>query len=158
MGIYCFWSFRGNVYNINGQTWIGCQIRKFEDVLRTYTASPGNRVAVRELKSNPLDNMNINELREKFSFLIGRYNEKPYVVNAMQLFAAMFPTLRMFRNSWGSRHFIFCSELVAIIYKEYGIIRESCNPANVVPADFYSKDEDGDVDDSKFEEIKYLRC
>ena len=148
----------GNIYDINSNWFIGCQIRNFHDVLKSYTSTPGNRVAFRKVLSNPLETWDIHKLRERFAFIIGKYNGKPYVVNIMELFSALFPSLRIFRNKWETKNFIFCSELVAIVYKEFNIIKDTCNPANVVPSDFIIKDEDGDIDLNKFGDIIYLNA
>lgn len=148
----------GDVYNIHGDAWIGTQIRDFDQVMKSYDANPNSSIAIRHIVNNPIDNPNdVHQIRETMAFLLGRYNEKPYEVNMMQLFTAMFPKLRCLRLKWGKNRFIFCSELVAIIYKAVDILSSTCDPSNVVPADFVVDDIDKQVCLEKFGPIQYIR-
>ena len=40
---------------------------------------------------------------------------------------------------------LFCSELGAIIYRDFGILNSSVSPENVVSMDFFGFDKDGEV-------------
>ena len=74
-----------------------------------------------------------------------------YEVNILNLFFAMFPGLRKFKFSvYDDDRFMFCSELVGIIYREFGIIPKNANPTDIVPSDFLVKDADNMVDCKKF--------
>jgi len=145
------------VNNINGQSYLGSQIRDFAEVLKAYDAPDNTAIAVRRLVNNPLDTMLIEEVRERMSFIFGEWNHRPYEIILSQLFYAMIPPLRVFRREELENKFVFCSELVARIYKEFGILPANCNPSDVVPVDFATQDEDNIVDRNKFNEIEYIR-
>lgn len=142
------------VKNINGETWLGSQIRDFDEVMEGYDAPPDTRIAWARLKVNPLDNMPLFEIREKMAYLFGKYNHKLYEVHVANLFRAMFPRLR--RRQLFKKKFLFCSELVAIIYKKFNILPKDCDPANVVPGDFVVEDADHKVDRTKWETPVYM--
>jgi hypothetical protein len=149
-------SLGGKVYNIDGKTFIGCQIRDFDEVMKSYDSNPKSSIAIRHLKNNPLDVSNINTIQRKMAYLYGKYNYTPYEINIMNLFEAMFPKLRKLRIKRNENKFIFCSELVATIYKNMGILPSTCNPADVVPSDFVTRDLDKQVDLNIFDKIQYI--
>lgn len=145
------------VVNIEGHAFLGSQIRDFDLVMKGYDSNPNSSIAVRRLIDNPLDTMNINNVKIIMSYLYGRYNHKMYEVDILQLFEAMIPSLRKFRSKKMEDKFIFCSELVATIYKAYNILPSDANPSDVVPMDFVAEDEDHKVDRTKFHPVQYIR-
>ncbi len=145
------------VPNYTGHSYLGSQLRDFAEVLKAYDAPPHTAVAVRRIKDNPLDVMDINEVRERCSFIFGEWDHRPYQVVLWELFCAMFPSLRRFRIRVAEKQFVFCSELAAIIYKEFGIMPPNTVPSDVVPVDFVTQDQDHQVDRTKFEELQYIR-
>ena len=49
------------------------------------------------------------------------------------------------RGVLGRGNEFFCSELVATVLRDAGVLDRNVNPGNVVPADFASRDRDGDI-------------
>jgi hypothetical protein len=146
----------GNVRNIQGRAFLGCQIRDFDAVINSYDTPADTQVRWCKLKNNPFDdaiskdNMEyIKLIKSNLKFCYDMYNGAPYTVNLFQLFAAMIPKLRSCRPRVFMHTFLFCSELVAIIYKVIGVFNGE--PANVVPADFAVADEDRQMDHNMFE-------
>lgn len=94
-----------------------------------------------------------------------RVIDKTYDFNCFSLLGAMFPFFRTYRKYIdivsiagrtilkfvglvddeyeGVEGWLFCSELVAEIYQEVGIIGKDKNPKDVVPIDFFGVDQDG---------------
>ena len=136
------------VLNIEGKSFLGCQVRKFDDVVKAYDSNPKTQIRWCKLLDNPLDKMDINEIRAKSQKVLDKYNGVLYEVNISNLFYAMFPQLRFLR--FADDGFVFCSELAAIIYKELGVIPTESDPRDVVPADFIAQDKDRKVDFHKF--------
>lgn len=149
---------------LTGKGKFGVQIRDFEEVVSAYLQSSGAAVAWCPLKSNPwtrLPNENdvvyadrkaelIQDVRDVFV----EYGTRTYDANCLDLFASLLPCLRKPRDKFraflvGERKilssvdlkldplgWIFCSQLVTLIYQEVGVISGSINPLNVVPVDF----------------------
>jgi len=145
----------GGVKNINNETWLGSQIRDFDDVMETYDNHKKTAIAWLKLKSNPLDNQPLDVIREKMAYFFGKYNHILYEVNISNLFMALFPKLRFCRCGSQQKQ-LFCSEVVALLYKKFGVLPEECVPTNVVPADFIVKDEDKQVDCNLWENYKTM--
>lgn len=103
-------------------------------------------------------------LRKVFGDFFHRYEDRLYEISIIGLFSAMFPSLRLIRdirdsiftalystlhlcgldnNRSGPAGWQFCSELVANVYQDIGVISPSFNPKNVVPIDFFGCDVDG---------------
>ena len=145
------------VLNVEGHPFLGSQVRDFDQVLKSYDNSADTHIAVRKLVNNPLDTMDINNVRIIMAYLYGKFNHKRYQIFVAQLFEAMFPRLRIFRNKRIEERFVFCSELVAYIYKGFGLLSVECNCGDVVPQDFISKDVDAMVNTTIFHEVQYIR-
>jgi len=159
--------FSDGVESVSGRSF-GVQIRDLEDVVNSYTSN-GGRVAWASLKNNPWgDSSKRPRLTRLATQLHRSLGHRRYDFNFLTLLAAIFPFLRKPRDkvrkiinggetilvsaglraeSGGSRGFpndwLFCSELVAIIYQHLNIIPESFNPSEVIPVDFLGVDADG---------------
>jgi hypothetical protein len=148
------------VPDTNGETKLGVQIRDLEDVIKNYYKLPNTLVGWCKLKNNPCDQKpdesleeyeeRFLQLRSDFIDIYDEYGTKFFDVNPLNLFASLFPKLRCFRfllnNTLGiGKDWLFCSELVGLIYGELGIIDlDELDPQDIVPVDFTSgKDEDG---------------
>ena len=134
----------GDVTNIDGKAFLGVQIRDFDAVMRSYDNSPKTAVAYSSLIANPIDSMPCCCIKTRMEDLYQTNNGKVYEINISDLFAAMFPKLRFIRSRILTDKFLFCSELVTLIYNSMRVFKETnIRPENVVPADFVSE---GDVD------------
>lgn len=103
-------------------------------------------------------------LQEEFTEFFKKYEHRTYEADMESLLAAMFPALRPLRkirdnifkglykvlhsiglakNKVGPAGWQFCSELVANVYQNIGVIGPKFNPQDVVPVDFFGCDTDG---------------
>jgi hypothetical protein len=131
------------IYNIEEKSYLGVQLRSLDDVVRAYISDTNSRIAFCHIKDGIL-NQYKNEysalLIQRFTNLFIRYNGIRYDANLYSLSSSIFPCLRGSRDKveeiLNSEEWLFCSELVAIIYKELGLIPNTVNPKNVVPMDF----------------------
>lgn len=155
--------FGGGVKNIHNQTFIGSQIRDFDDVIKTYDNSAKTEIHWCRLKNNIFDDAHeINQplyefMKSTMWACYKNYDGLHYTVNWMQLFCALFPSLRRCRPNLLNRNFPFCSQLVATIYMQFGLFKG--NPADVVPADIVLADQDKEFDHTLLEPmlITYYR-
>jgi hypothetical protein len=105
-----------------------------------------------ESAQNEFDNR-IKKLKSDLSKTYLKYYNVNYDANLLSLFASIFPKLRIFRNKTeimigkftNIDKWIFCSQLVCLIYKEIGIIDYYVDDRNVLPVDFlgFEADKDG---------------
>lgn len=101
---------------------------------------------------------------ERFGHVFNDYEGRMYEMDPVGLLSAMFSSLRFIRSirnkiskvickglsaigliheDIGSTTWQFCSELIANIYKEFEVIPEQFDAADVLPVDFFGYDEDG---------------
>ena len=127
----------GGVPDINGRTYLGVQLRDFDEVFKFYDQNPETRVAWCSLKNNPSLSPNF---KSSFTTVFNKYNGSFYNANIFSLLASLFPYLRPLRYLTEIKHidssWLFCSELVATVYRDLGIFPQTVNPENVVPVDF----------------------
>jgi len=142
-----------NNIETNGATF-GVQIRELEDVLDKYDNDPKTRVGWCRLIKNPLDQLlnediNIYNTRRKFVIdTVTRLNKQignaTYDYNCCNLFSTVCCTCSSYRREiFGHPNRYFCSELVAKVYIELGIIRKNIDPEKVAPEEFLGYTNDG---------------
>lgn len=138
----------------------GVQIRNLEEVISCYIHS-GGRVFWGKLKNNPMkiqdheseDNYKnrIYKIISKMEMIYLNYGKSSYNLSIIDLAASIYPWMRPLRSlkNYIQRKTkkskpvpLFCSEFVAIIYKELGII-EGIETENIVPVDFLGITEKG---------------
>lgn len=112
----------------DGRRYLGVQLRKFDDVIETYGIKPKTKIVIGKLKSEYV----IND--QKLYDTVIKYNHTRYQLNVIQLFSSVFKVLRRVRFLCDVG--IFCSELVAIVLKENGILDDTVNPKNCLPVSF----------------------
>lgn len=157
----------------------GVQIRDLRELVKKYASKSGANVGVCRLKFNPtsvfishrpdgstdfgreLTEEEKAELKTKIGEAYDRYHESIYNYNILDLLAALYPELRPARGRIqkilrkyflkNKDEFLFCSEFVASLYQDLGIIDDSTDgkidgevleAANVVPVDFLGHDTD----------------
>ena len=154
-------SAEGSIPDIaTGNFKFGVQLRELTDVITNYLSHPNSKVAWCKLKDNPID-AKIHLLKIKFSKIFHSLYGKHYDMSLLALAAAMFPSLRTIRDtkdemctliyekcglkmaSGCPSEWQFCSEIIAEIYKEFGVWGDECNPKDVLPVDFFGYDTDG---------------
>lgn len=145
-----------------GQGKFGVQIRDLELVCKHYQKNEDCKVAWAQLINNPWkDTSNREELAKKVSSIHKLYGNRGYNVNVISLIASIFPCLRRARDNFheflidglsvlsseneqeGFSGWLYCSQLVALIYQRLGLIAPEIDPNNVVPVDFLGYDIDG---------------
>ncbi len=138
------------VKNVENRSFLGSQLRDFEDVMEKYDASKSTAIAWAKLTQNPCDNKSVDELKElkvKFNAIFRKYNGRPYDANIFSLMGALFPCLRQIRDctEWKfiNSDWLFCSELCFHAYQDVGLYDVKFDARDVVPVDFIGFDEDG---------------
>lgn len=134
--------------NIEGRAFFGVQLRNFDELMPAYDKPNDTSIAFAHLMYNPWIHASPEErvrIKARFTDLFDRLNGTPYNANPYSLLAAIFPCLRKERKKiedlFGTKKWLFCSELVATVYKEFGIFPRDINPENIVPMDFVGDDE-----------------
>lgn len=132
---------QNGVYDIDGKAFLGVQIRKLDEVIEAFDKPNDTAVAWLKLKNNPMKEFSMRgEIREKFKIIYNEYNGRKYNINLLSLLSTVYVSLRPFRKPinklFKTKDMIFCSQLVAIVYKELGLLDESVNPRNVLPIHF----------------------
>lgn len=146
----------------DGKHHFGVQIRPLEDAVKIYTSVEGGTVTWGQLKDNPWNDIKkkveIIGILDKVHADFGR---RTYEANFLSLLAVVFPRLRRIRDlvdttcidsyklftSWKTDSLIgppnvpiagwlFCSELIAIIYQNLGILSKDYDARNMAPVDF----------------------
>ena len=137
---------------INGEWFLGVQLRDFKDVFFKYNEHQNTSVAVAHLKEEYREKaMNIKDIRKIFTLLFGKLDGIRYDANPYSLLSSLFSCMRCARDeveeATGTEDWLFCSELVAAVYRTLGIFDISVEPKNVVPMDFlgYEADEEGGI-------------
>ncbi len=139
-----------------GKTKFGSQFRNLHDVVKAYTAKPKGNIGLAKLKNNPCvkkDNETDKEflkrkkqLKSKLNKAYKKYNDRTYNLNPLDLFSAIFPALRPLRDLddetlgklLGTDDWLFCSQLVAVVYKDLGIAAGDFDYRDASPVDFLS--------------------
>ena len=131
---------------------IGVQIRHLTEVVNSYKAEPNCSVAWCKLTGNPIFSNKVETIA-KFKKLYKKYGNAFYNMNILDLLAAAIPCFEKPRNLFDTithetkeiinnfHHFdteqwVFCSQLVAIIYKDLGLL--TGNPEDFSPVELLS--------------------
>lgn len=156
---------------LTGKGKFGVQIRDFEDVVTGYLKSSGAAVAWCPLLNNPWKRRpnetdaayadRKQEIIQDTWDVFMEYGARTYDPNCLDLGAALFPCLRPARKAFRTvlagdekilssvdikidpTGWVFCSELVALVYHELNIIPASIKPENVTPVDFLGAGNNG---------------
>jgi len=145
------------ILNTEGEVKFGVQFRELEKVVKGYNKNQKSLVAWAKLKNNPYRQLpgetiqvyekRFKELRDNLVKIEEEYGDKMYDANPFALLGSLYPKFRCLRKTVNfGKDWLFCSELVATIYVQLGILdSEEINPADVLPVDFVGFDEDGIV-------------
>ena len=154
----------GNVKDIYEHSKFGVQIRELEPVVHSYLEHSG-RVFWGKLKTNPWK-CNVNSYRERFKKrkdiidtirdIEIKYGNSSFNLSIIDLAASIFPALRplrklkkklkkVFKKKKPKPVPLFCSEFIAIIYKNLKIMNSDTEPSNIVPVDFIRSKEEGKI-------------
>lgn len=150
------------VPDINGKYLKGVQLRDLDSVIIEYNkynvkkaVSKGNKpkdsyISIALLDENSRDcvNKNYATIKADFPEIFTRYQDIRYDAQPLSLLGSMFECFRWeklndeINETLGSKDWLFCSELVTVIFKEVGIFPNSCKPGFVVPTDLLGHDRD----------------
>jgi len=128
---------------------LGVQLRDLDLVVEAYDTNPKTRLAWMSLQDEIRPEITPQNLDET----VTKYLGKGYDASFIDLAAAAIPFLRFIRDNWYFRRFrdfvyrrifcgatpsswLFCSELVAQIYVNWGVFPNTVIPADVMPTDF----------------------
>jgi hypothetical protein len=138
----------------------GVQIRDLEKVISCYNKSQG-KVFWGKLKNNPLKRKHreseegyfdrLDTIISKIQHIYHKFGSSSYNFSFINLSASIYPWMRPLRSiktyidkniRKKNTHPLFCSEFVAIVYLELGIISD-VDPKNITPVDFLGITENG---------------
>ncbi len=150
---------------ISGKGRLGVQIRDLKDVVNSYTAVPDAYLAVCPLKNNPWLSSDKREIIKTIKYIHDKYGRRTYELGCCQLFGSVFSICRPLRDNFQritvkdqqviinfnindeeNNTWLFCSELVALIYKKVGILSEDVDIRDVNPMDLLGYDTDTHMD------------
>lgn len=130
------------IKNIDGKEFFGTQLRELDQVVEVYKKRDDMEVVWCKL----VQDIDHQLVRDKFTDIFKKYNNIKYDYNPVSLFSSIFSVFRCFRDHFErmieSEDWLFCSELVALVYKELGIFPRNIGIKNVIPMDFLGYDLD----------------
>lgn len=134
------------VRDIYGKLPFGVQIRDLETVINDYDKSNETSIAWCPLLRNPCSREDVKTI---MNHLYETTKGKTWDANCWSLGSALFPFLRPCRccaeHLFLTQDWLFCSELVAMVYKELGVLPNNVNPKDVVPDDLVNAHNDTDT-------------
>jgi len=145
------------INDINDKAFLGVQIRDLEKLIPAYDLPNHTSIAWCPLINHPYE---IDNVKEKFTTLCNSVYGTTWDANCWSLLSAIYPILRPCRSciehSLHTEEWLFCSELIATIYKEFEVLPEYVNPKNVLPADLVYPEEDTDTMVKIVSDIVYI--
>ena len=137
------------VPTIEGDGCFGVQLRQYEPLIRAYDRPDNTAISIGKLLDNPAANGGGQLIKAKFTEFFKKISDIKYDFKPTSLFGAAFPCCRCMRDvsdEISGGELLFCSELIALVYKEFGILPQTVDPRNVIPMDFIpGLDRDGDI-------------
>ena len=115
--------------SVSGRKMLGVQLRKLDDVISSYGSKKKTIIVIGKLRTQ----YKLDDEQVYTSFL--KYNMTRYQLNCIQLLSTIFDFLKRFRSCFDIG--IFCSELVALMLKESGVLNNEVNPKDCLPIDFF---------------------
>lgn len=100
---------------------------------RESTRSVGSFNTIEQLDSIPLIEPS-NDLRNQWMVIYERYNRTRYEINIINLLSIGIKCLRCCRCTCNNR--IVCSELIAFVLRDLGVIPDTVDPEDTLPTDF----------------------
>lgn len=157
--------------DVHGETHFGCQLRRLDDVVKSYDKPADARMAWCALQK-PI----AVDVKETIRAEYEKYRGVSYDLSVIDLAACAFPAVRFIRDNTVFEHlrdsicrflygkeragdnnavskWQFCSEMVCNIYKDIGMIPQETNAGNTLPVDFITDpdnpkktlDKDGEI-------------
>ena len=141
-------SLTDGIKNVAGETFLGVQLRCLDEVVQGYLKSPKAEIAWCKLKQNPLEQFTQQSVKQRFTAVFRELDHNPYDCNIGSLFCAVYRCCRPWRTGCEalcmSGNWLFCSELVALIYRLFEVLPEAVNEKDVLPVDLIYPNQDND--------------
>ena len=134
--------FGKGVFNTEGEAFLGVQMRRLDHLLLNCKRDGGIRIATAPLRRNPWDSRNTSraKTRRRLAGAVAKYHGARYDANCVSLLSALLPALRPCAaklERWiGTQDWMFCSELVASVYRDLGVLPQGTAVSTVLPMDF----------------------
>lgn len=152
--------YGNKVPDINGKSVIGVQIRDLEAVINAADKSNDTLVACGKLINNPLNYLSKDDIKPKMNAFCESHLGDPYDANVYDLLSSIFPKLRKYRSKIAkichTQDWHFCSEIVTMVYKQFGVYPPEINEKDVVPRDIIYPWADIDNMPKIIDEIIYI--
>lgn len=125
------------VPNIEGNSFIGVQLRDLDLVISAYLIPESNKIAITPIINSPLMSAPKNDIKTKFTTLFNEINGTPYDFNLIDLGCTVFSWCRRYHTLADrivkSGSWLFCSELITMVYKDFDILPSSIDPIDISP-------------------------
>jgi hypothetical protein len=135
--------FGVDIPNVDGRIFYGVQLRNLDKIIPAYDKPDDNRIAISRLAAPAPDSP---KTKQRFTAFFNKYNGTVYEFSILDLAATLFSSLRVARDEFdslsGANKLIFCSELVAMVYKDLEILGDDVIPQNIAPMDFIGYGDD----------------
>lgn len=128
------------VNDVDGKGFLGVQLRRLDDVVIANDSNPKASLGWCRMREAARPRPSPDEWQRVFA----RYNGIRYDASPLDLCAGAFGCLRPWRQCcFGAccckRNWQFCSELVANVYKDLGVLPPDVDAQNVVPSDYFTR-------------------
>lgn len=145
------------INDINGKGFLGVQIRALDELLPAYDLPNDTAIAWCPLAKN----LEITPtIKEHFTQLCNSVYGITWDANCWSLLSALYPRLRpcrpLIEKLLHTEKWLFCSELIAKVYIDFGILPSYVNPKDVIPVDLVYPEEDTDKMPKIINDVVYL--
>jgi hypothetical protein len=147
------------IKDIYGKTHLSVQIRDLESLINAYDHPDHTAIAWCPLINNPYANHD-PVIKHAFTHIYNDIKGIPWDANCYSLLSSLWECLRPCRpcieTMCHTSRWLFCSEMVATVYKELRIYPDYVNPKDVVPGDIVYPYEDTDEMPTIIDQIVYI--
>jgi hypothetical protein len=123
------------VRDVSGDKFSGVQLRDLDAVVENYDRSPNTELAWMRMRDEVRPNVDPESLQQ----VVERYIHRRFQWNPIYMFGALYKTFRplrdRYRRRWTSER-VLCSELSALVLRDFGLLPQYVNPLDVIPVDF----------------------
>ena len=134
-----------SVTNISGKKFSGVQLRDLDAIIPNYDCSEDTELAWMRMHDEVRPFVDPEDLER----VVERYVDRKFDWNPLDLFGALYGSLRPWRSLFGriySSERLFCSQLVALVLRDLGVLASDIEPLDVLPSDFRSPDQTQTMD------------
>lgn len=149
---------KGCVSELSKKAFFGTQVRNLKSLSVSYTAK-GGKIAIGKLNHNPWVEAKTEEekdiLRKQMKEIFTKLNHVGYDFNPLSLLGSMFHSIRIVNEiiEHDEDHALFCSEHVAKVFIELGLLPKTIHAEHVLPVDFLGHDMDAAIPKDMVKEL-----